>query len=59
MLVQQSPVFGFLVDDYDHDGHLDALVTGNFYANEANMGRQDASRGLLLITRVRWWFTRG
>ena len=48
MLAQQSPVFGFLVDDYDHDGHLDALATGNFFANEANMGRQDASRGLLL-----------
>ncbi|GAB3641119.1 CRTAC1 family protein [Spirosoma arcticum] len=48
MLAQQAPIFGFLVDDYDHDGYLDALVTGNFYANEANMGRQDASRGLLL-----------
>lgn len=48
LLAQQSPIFGFLVDDYDHDGHLDALATGNFYANEANMGRQDASRGVLL-----------
>lgn len=48
MLAQQAPIFSFLIDDYDHDGHLDALVTGNFYANEANMGRQDASRGLLL-----------
>ena len=48
MLTQQSPIFGFLVDDYDHDGRLDALATGNFYANEANMGRQDASRGVLL-----------
>lgn len=47
-LVQQSPVFGFLVDDFNRDGHLDALVTGNFYPNEVNMGRQDASRGLLL-----------
>ena len=48
MLAQQAPIFGFVVDDFDRDGHLDALATGNFYPNEANMGRQDASRGLLL-----------
>lgn len=48
MLAQQAPIFGFVVDDFDHDGHLDALATGNFFANEANMGRQDASRGVLL-----------
>ncbi|GAA4452614.1 VCBS repeat-containing protein [Nibrella saemangeumensis] len=48
VLAQQAPVFGFLVDDFDRDGHLDALATGNFFGNEANMGRQDASRGLLL-----------
>jgi len=47
-LAQQAPIFGFLVDDFDHDGHLDALATGNFYPNEVNMGRQDASQGLLL-----------
>jgi len=48
MLAQQAPIFGFVVADFDRDGHLDALATGNFFANEANMGRQDASRGLLL-----------
>lgn len=47
-LAQISPIFGFLIDDFDQDGHLDALATGNFYPNEVNMGRQDASRGLLL-----------
>lgn len=46
--VQQSPVFGFVIDDFDRDGKLDALATGNFYPNEVNMGRQDSSRGLLL-----------
>ncbi|MFN7117791.1 MAG: VCBS repeat-containing protein [Saprospiraceae bacterium] len=45
---QRSPIFGFLVKDFDGDGKLDALVTGNFYPNEAHMGRQDASRGILL-----------
>ena len=48
LLAQQSPIFGLVVEDFDHDGNLDGLATGNFYANEANMGRQDASRGLLL-----------
>ncbi|MDX1942208.1 MAG: VCBS repeat-containing protein, partial [Saprospiraceae bacterium] len=45
---QRSPIFGFLVKDFDGDGKLDALATGNFYPNEAHMGRQDASRGILL-----------
>ncbi|GAA4402828.1 VCBS repeat-containing protein [Nibrella viscosa] len=54
---QQAPVFGFLVEDFDHDGHPDALVTGNFFGNEANMGRQDASRGLLLKGDGRGGFT--
>lgn len=48
LLAQQSPIFGFLVKDVDGDGHLDALATGNFYANEGHMGRQDASRGVWL-----------
>lgn len=45
---QRSPIFGFLLKDFDGDGKLDALATGNFYPNEAHMGRQDASRGILL-----------
>jgi hypothetical protein len=48
LLAQQSPIFGFLVKDIDGDGHLDALATGNFYANEGHMGRQDASHGIWL-----------
>lgn len=48
MLAQQSPIHSFVVADFDHDGHLDALATGNFFGNQANTGRQDASRGLLL-----------
>lgn len=45
---QCAPIFGFLIADFDRDGQLDALATGNFYPNEAHMGRQDASRGILL-----------
>jgi enediyne biosynthesis protein E4 len=45
---QASPIFSFLVADFDKDGHLDAVATGNFHSNEAHMGRQDASRGVFL-----------
>jgi enediyne biosynthesis protein E4 len=46
---QTSPIYSFVVDDFNHDGHLDVVCTGNFYANEAHQGRQDASRGTLLL----------
>ncbi|WP_077921083.1 FG-GAP-like repeat-containing protein [Spirosoma sp. 209] len=55
-LAQQSPIFGFVVADFNRDGHLDALATGNCYTNEANMGRQDASRGVLLSGNGRGQF---
>ena len=45
---QLAPVFGTLADDFDGDGHLDALLVGNSYATEATTGRYDASVGLLL-----------
>ena len=57
MLAQMSPIFGFVVRDFDGDGHLDALATGGFWGNEANMGRQDASPGLLLRSDGRGGFT--
>ncbi|GAB3318684.1 VCBS repeat-containing protein [Larkinella ripae] len=49
LLAQQSPVFGIVVQDVNRDGKLDAVLTGNFYPNEVNMGRQDASFGLVLL----------
>ena len=57
MLAQVAPIWSFVVRDFDGDGHLDALATGNFYGNEANMGRQDASPGLLLRGDGRGNFT--
>ncbi|WP_461103146.1 VCBS repeat-containing protein [Spirosoma koreense] len=47
--VQESPVFGIVVHDFNQDGHLDAVLTGNFYPNEVNMGREDASVGVVLL----------
>jgi hypothetical protein len=46
---QAAPVFGIVVHDFNHDGHLDAVLTGNFYPNEVNMGREDASTGTVLL----------
>ncbi|WP_229369972.1 VCBS repeat-containing protein [Fibrivirga algicola] len=46
---QVAPTFGIVVHDFNHDGHLDAVLTGNFYPNEVNMGREDASYGVVLL----------
>jgi hypothetical protein len=48
-MAQVAPVFGIVVHDFNGDGHLDAVLTGNFYPNEVNMGREDASLGTVLL----------
>jgi hypothetical protein len=45
---QVAPVYGVLADDYDNDGILDMLLTGNSYATEVLTGRYDAFKGLFL-----------
>lgn len=45
---QLAPVFGVLGGDYDGDGLLDVLLTGNSFATEAFTGPYDALSGLLL-----------
>jgi hypothetical protein len=45
---QFSAIQSILIDDYDGDGNLDALVAGNFYNPDFMTGRYDASIGLLL-----------
>ena len=45
---QFAPIFGMLTGDYNGDGNLDVLMTGNSYATEASIGRYDAMTGLLL-----------
>lgn len=46
---QFAPVFGMLSGDYNNDGHLDILVTGNSYSTEVSTGNYDAMPGLLLL----------
>jgi hypothetical protein len=48
MQAQVAPIFGMLSNDFDGDGNLDLLVSGNSYATEIHTGWYDASIGLYL-----------
>ncbi len=45
---QFAPIFGMIAQDFDQDGNLDVLLTGNDYGVELGTGRNDAFNGLLL-----------
>ncbi|MEM8969102.1 MAG: FG-GAP-like repeat-containing protein, partial [Bacteroidota bacterium] len=45
---QRAPVYGILVQDFDQDGFLDVLLTGNDFGTETITGRYDASVGTIL-----------
>jgi len=45
---QFSVLNGMEVGDYDGDGNLDVVITGNDYGTEVSIGRYDALNGLLL-----------
>lgn len=47
--VQYSSVFGMLPADYNGDGNLDLLVSGNQYDIEPFIGQNDASIGYCLL----------
>ncbi|MGV3642204.1 MAG: VCBS repeat-containing protein, partial [Adhaeribacter sp.] len=53
---QFSPVFAIESLDYDHDGRLDLLLTGNFFDVLPEMGRYDASYGLVLRGKGKGFF---
>jgi hypothetical protein len=46
---QCSPVYGMTTGDYNEDGNMDVLLTGNFFSENINIGRNDAGNGLLLL----------
>jgi len=48
---QLSPVYGIDVEDFDGDGNLDIALGGNLYAVKPEVGRYDASYGLILKGR--------
>lgn len=45
---QISSINQILIDDYDEDGNLDALVAGNLFWSEVETTRNDAGYGLFL-----------
>ena len=46
---QFSPIYGILVQDFNGDGNLDAILAGNFFGTRVKYGRYDANKGLLLL----------
>ncbi|MBK8501260.1 MAG: hypothetical protein IPL46_03105 [Saprospiraceae bacterium] len=48
MAAQISPVFGIVADDFTDDGLPDIWLGGNFYTLKPQVGRLNASRGVLL-----------
>lgn len=45
---QVAPVFGIATGDFNQDGKTDIFLGGNFYNLKPQVGRHDASRGVLL-----------
>jgi len=46
---QFAPLFGMLTGDFNNDGHLDIVMTGNSYSSEVSTGNYDAMQGLVLL----------
>ena len=47
-IAQLSSVNSILIDDFNGDGNLDALLSGNLYQSEVETTRNDASYGVFL-----------
>lgn len=45
---QLSAINQVIIEDFDNDGNLDALIAGNLHASEVETPRNDASNGLFL-----------
>lgn len=54
---QVSPVYAIAAYDVDTDGHMDLLLAGNFHGMRPEIGRADASYGLLLRGNAAQRFT--
>ncbi len=48
---QVSKVWGAIVEDFDKDGRPDILIGGNYFSYKTQLGKDDASVGLLLKGR--------
>jgi hypothetical protein len=45
---QMSQLSGMVVDDFDGDGNLDVIMSGNDFGTDVSVGRYDAFNGLML-----------
>ncbi|GAB5398952.1 MAG: VCBS repeat-containing protein [Aureisphaera sp.] len=57
MEAQVSTVNDVMVDDMNNDGYLDVLLVGNNFEVSTQIGRLDASHGVLLINDKSGFFT--
>lgn len=48
---QLSNLKSILVEDFNQDGKKDILLTGNYYENNIQQGKQDADAGSLLLNK--------
>jgi hypothetical protein len=48
-MAQVSPVYDVVVDDFNDDGFRDIILGGNFFEAKPEVGRYDASVGLMLL----------
>ncbi|WP_353720443.1 VCBS repeat-containing protein [Dyadobacter sp. 676] len=46
---QMGAVYGLLAEDFNQDGHLDLMLSGNSHATESISGRLDGLNGLLML----------
>jgi hypothetical protein len=54
---QIAPVYAILCEDFNADGISDIWMGGNFYGLKPQVGRQDASRGVLLLGSINKQFS--
>ncbi len=57
VLAQISVINSMVVDDFDGDGNLDVLLSGNQFGTEVSVGRNDAFNGLLMMGDGKGGFT--
>lgn len=57
MEAQFSPVYDIAVLDINKDGHMDLIAGGNLYAVKPEIGRYDASNGIVMLGDGKGHFT--
>ena len=55
-MAQWSNIQTMLVDDFNNDGFDDVLIAGNLYEVNTQLGRLDASHGVLLLNNTKGQF---